>query len=105
MKDKNFGIRLAPELKRAVDIRLREHGISAQALIGGWLKDWLEGKKEAPALPPRDQKWHDMLEVVLRSGQRLGIEYNLEWAVQAVRNEEPIDGTKLDEIVKRKLAG
>lgn len=53
--------------------------------------------------PARDQKWHDMLDIVLRSAERIGIELNLTWAVRSL-NRTPKSEKEIDEQVREKLA-
>ena len=92
-------VRVPESQKRAIDERLGREGMKAQWLLGGWLREWLEGKKQAPALssskvtelnairyPEEHRIQHEQLDTILGDPEeRGGIIANLKWGSEMVK--------------------
>jgi hypothetical protein len=76
-KSKIVTIRLTEELHRKARKRLPDEGSSFQALLTGWLEEWLADEKEMPAVHDAragesraNQRWHDLLSAILKHANR-----------------------------------
>ncbi len=76
-KSKIVTIRLTEELHRKARKRLPDEGASFQALLTGWLQEWLEDEKEMPAVREAragysgaNQRWHDLLAAILQHAHK-----------------------------------
>lgn len=77
-----ISFRVQAPLKRAWDVKLAQDGKEQQAILTAFLSEYLGGKWEhlqidvgPPSKPKRNERWHDLLELVLAHGTKKQVEW------------------------------